>query len=99
MIYLSGPVHTPQSTFPRIGPELSARYRRVDGPGRPKPPSWTARLNFYRIAHPLTWRLEPYRATTHPSMMRRASWQTLLYWQQLFDVTEVEVDLRETVRT
>lgn len=63
-------------------------------PGRT---SLAARLDFYRVHH-LIHRLRPYEATSKPSMMQRASWQTLLYWQRLMDTTELELDLREIVK-
>lgn len=78
---------------------------RAGLPAKASPPQRVARLDFYTI-NPL--RLRTYEARHLPvSLQPRASWFTLLYWQQLLDdfkpepwapaVLHFEVDLRETV--
>lgn len=87
----------PTPHFPKVGIE----------PGR-KP--LAARLAFYRVRQ-LAHRLQPYQVGKRPSFMQRASWQTLLYWQDLMDSVpqwpdpeapkpriRFEIDLREPVR-
>lgn len=74
------PLHLPSSRVRNL-----ARALRAGRAGSSSTPSWVTRLNFYKVQHPLTWTLAPYETTKRPTLMQRASWDTLLYWDQLLD--------------
>jgi hypothetical protein len=92
-----------------FGSELSPRFLRFflrgAEPGRPvdSPSSWTARLHYWTV-NPLG--LHDYEARTTLSFTPRASWFTILYWQQLLDENRPEpwapaclhIDLRKFSR-